>query len=331
MWKHAAAADSTLHGSCRILIAARPITMHLRVRSSKASGATIAALCVVFFAAPIHAQHMEDCGESVRLRLSSSGASQGGLLRLEIRNVKPTSEIEADWAGHSIPFWQDASSSEVRHALLGVDLEQAAGEFPLDVKIGVDSSPELDCSAVISVREGHFAVEKLQVAKGFVDVSPNDEERAVKESERLREIYGRATPERFWQGKFWLPLDGAHQGTNFGKRRVLNGQPRSPHGGVDFPAPAGTPVHSAQRGRVVLADALFFSGNTVVIDHGLGLYTFYGHLESISVHEGDLVERGTILGRVGATGRVTGPHLHWGLIVNQARVNPLQIVALRMN
>ncbi len=84
--------------------------------------------------------------------------------------------------------------------------------------------------------------------------------------------------------------------------------------------------YAAQRGRVVLAAAFYFSGNTVVVDHGLGVYTFYGHLSEIGVKEGDLVDAGTLIGRVGATGRVTGPHLHWGLIVNEAKVNPLQIL-----
>jgi murein DD-endopeptidase MepM/ murein hydrolase activator NlpD len=117
-------------------------------------------------------------------------------------------------------------------------------------------------------------------------------------------------------------------GGNFGKRRVLNGQPGSPHSGVDFPAPTGTPVHAAQRGRVVLAEPLYFSGNTVIVDHGLSVYTLYGHFSQIDVKPGDLVETSAVLGKVGATGRVTGPHLHWGLTVNHARVNAMAIVAL---
>ncbi|HXZ11371.1 MAG TPA: M23 family metallopeptidase [Candidatus Sulfotelmatobacter sp.] len=288
----------------------------------------IAVLGIIFFTPLAHAQSTHDCGEGVKLLLSSAGGLQGGLLRLEITGVKPAAEVQAEWAGHAIPFWQDSALNNRKHALLGIDLTQPAGEFPLQVGIRLPENTESDCSAVVSVRDGHFAVEKLQVASGFVELSPEDAERAEKDGERLHAIYARATPEKLWRGKFRLPLDGAHKGSNFGKRRVLNGQPGSPHTGVDFPAPKGTPVHAAQRGRVVLADALFFPGNTVVIDHGLGIYTFYGHFDSIAVHEGDLVERGAILGRVGATGRVTGPHLHWGLIVNQSRVNPVQIVSL---
>ena len=129
-----------------------------------------------------------------------------------------------------------------------------------------------------------------------------------------------------WRGKFRIPLDGVTSGANFGRRRVLNGQASSPHTGVDFPAPTGTPVHAAQAGRVVLAEPLFFAGNTVVLDHGLGIYTLYGHLSQINVKVGDELLPGEILGKVGATGRVTGPHLHWGLSINHSRVNALQIV-----
>jgi murein DD-endopeptidase MepM/ murein hydrolase activator NlpD len=136
------------------------------------------------------------------------------------------------------------------------------------------------------------------------------------------------TPERLWDGPFRVPLDGVTTGKNFGRRRILNGEPRSPHTGVDFPAVKGTPVHATQAGRVALAQELYFSGNTVVLDHGLGIYTFYGHLDSIAVQEGETVKAGELLGEVGATGRVTGPHLHWGLTVERARVNPLELVQL---
>jgi murein DD-endopeptidase MepM/ murein hydrolase activator NlpD len=107
---------------------------------------------------------------------------------------------------------------------------------------------------------------------------------------------------------------------------VLNGEARSPHAVVDFPSASGTPVYAAQSGKVVLAENLYYSGNTVVIDHGYGIHTLYAHLSEIDVHAGDSVEGGAEIGKVGATGRVTGPHLHWGLTVNHARVNALQIV-----
>jgi len=121
-------------------------------------------------------------------------------------------------------------------------------------------------------------------------------------------------------------MDGATKGSNFGKRRILNGQPGSPHGGADFPATTGTAdLRRAGRPRGAGRGTLFF-GNTVVIDHGLGVYTFYGHLSEIAVKEGDEVAKSALVGKAGATGRVTGPHLHWGLTIERARVNPVEIV-----
>lgn len=269
-----------------------------------------------------------DCGDGVRLRLSSSESTQGGLLAVEVRSGSPLAELKAEWAGHPLPFWTDDSHDDVRRALLGVDLEHSAGKYGLQLSGQLQDGQPLSCSAVVSVKAGRFAIERLRVAQQFVEPSPQDLERAKQETQRLREIYASVTPERLWQGKFRLPLDGVQTARNFGRRRVLNGQPGSPHSGVDIPAVTGTPVHATQRGRVVLAEPLYFSGNTVVLDHGLGLYTLYGHLDSIAVAVGDLVEAGALLGKVGATGRVTGPHLHWGLVVNEARVNPLQLVAL---
>ena len=113
--------------------------------------------------------------------------------------------------------------------------------------------------------------------------------------------------------------------SGFGRRRIVNNQPRSPHSGVDLKATTGTPIKAANAGKVVLAEDLYFSGNTVVLDHGFGLYTFYAHCSTMSVNPGDTVTRGQVIAEVGATGRVTGPHLHWACRVNEARVNPLEL------
>jgi len=264
--------------------------------------------------------------------LSSPQSSQGSLLLVEVRSAKPLAEIKGEWNAKEIPFWQEpgagAKGSDVRRALLGVDLEQAAGEYKLSVSDKMGESETVSCSASIGVREGKFATERLKVAPNFVEPNAEQLARAEEERKRLREIFATVTPEKLWRGAFRIPLDGVKTGGNFGRRRVLNGQPGSPHSGVDFPAPTGTPVHAAQRGRVVLAEELYFPGNTVIVDHGLGVYTLYAHFSEIDVKAGDMVETGTVLGKVGATGRVTGPHLHWGLTVNRSRVSGLAIVAL---
>jgi murein DD-endopeptidase MepM/ murein hydrolase activator NlpD len=271
-----------------------------------------------------------DCGQGVELRLSSPESTQGSLLLAELNSTQPVTEIKANWDEKEIPFWQEATSApkslEVYRALLGIDLEKTAGSFDFIVSAKAASAEPITCTASITVRAGKFATESLKVAPNFVQPNPEQLARADAERQHLREIFATITPEKLWQGPFRVPLDGVKTGGNFGKRRVLNGQPGSPHSGVDFPAPTGTPVHAAQRGRVVLAEPLYFSGNTVLVDHGLGVYTLYGHFSEIDVKPGDLVETGALLGKVGATGRVTGPHLHWGLTVNRARVNALAIV-----
>jgi murein DD-endopeptidase MepM/ murein hydrolase activator NlpD len=124
-----------------------------------------------------------------------------------------------------------------------------------------------------------------------------------------------------------VPIPGG-TGTNFGHRRIFNGQARAPHAGADLKARTGAPVHSTNRGRVVLAKDLFFTGNTVVVDHGLGIYSIYAHLSKVHVQTGAMVENGDLLGLAGATGRVTGPHLHWSARVQNARVDPFSLVDL---
>lgn len=282
----------------------------------------------LFFPLCAAAQEELACAEGMELWLSAQKAKQGSLVLVEVQTTLPVAELKANWQGQPLRFWRADNPEHTQRALLGIDLGQPDGLVPLTVMVELENGERLGCSRLIAVEEGKYAVERLRVPRKFVELNARDRARTQREGERLREIWARATPERLWQGRFHLPVEGVKASGNFGRRRVLNDQPRSPHGGEDFSAEAGTPVRAAQRGRVVLADNLFFSGNTVVLDHGLGLYTFYGHMESLAVKEGDVVEAGTVVGRVGTSGRVTGAHLHWAVRLNRARVNPLDLVAL---
>jgi murein DD-endopeptidase MepM/ murein hydrolase activator NlpD len=291
-----------------------------------------AVLCLgpgaLLLPASVLAKDAASCDGGIKMQLSAPESSQGSLLLVEVKSERQLTDLRADWDGRSVPFWQEAGAEPVWKGLVGVDLEKAVGEYELKATGQTASGEKVFCSAKLEVKEGKFATERLTVGKQFVEPSPEQIKRANEERQILREIFDRVTPARLWDGKFRIPLDGVTTASNFGKRRILNGNPGSPHSGADFPAPTGTPVHAAQRGRVVLAEELFFSGNTVVLDHGLGIYTFYGHLSEIGVKVGDTLDAGAVLGKVGATGRVTGPHLHWGLTIERARVNPLQIVKL---
>jgi murein DD-endopeptidase MepM/ murein hydrolase activator NlpD len=313
------------------------------LRATFAIGPALAILPLVFPAAafpqskhparkkaPVAEWTTHDCGRGVQLRISAASASQGTLLLLEVRSTKPLLQLNAAWQGNPVPFWKETSSGslEIHRGLLGVDLEMPPGEGVLTLTENAQDEAPANCSANVLVRAAKFATERLKVAPNFVEPNPEQLAKAEDDRKRLRAIFDTVTPEKLWQGAFRIPLDGVTTGGNFGRRRVLNGQPGSPHTGVDFPAPTGTPVHAAQNGRVVLAQELYFSGNTVVVDHGLGVYTLYGHFSEIAVKAGDEVTKGDLLGKVGATGRVTGPHLHWGLTVDKARVNALAIVGI---
>ena len=271
------------------------------------------------------------CSEGVTLRVTPGRAVQGSLVVAEVRSRAPLTGVKGGWSGRDVGFWQESPAvpgqkPEVWKGILGVDLEKPVGAYELTVFATGQGGDAVGCGAKVAVALGRFPTERLKVENQFVEPNPEQEQRAKEERERMGKILATVTPARLWRGGFRLPLDNVTTGGNFGRRRVLNGQPRSPHSGVDFPAPKGTPVHATQAGRIALAEPLFFSGNTVVLDHGLGMYTFYGHLSAISVRAGEEVEAGTVLGEVGATGRVTGPHLHWGLWVNQDRVNGMELV-----
>jgi len=286
-------------------------------------------LVLVLVAASASAQVRKSCPGGITLKLSAGLVSQGSLLLAEVASAKTLPSVSSAWGGQSLPLWQEGEKSTVLHGLIGVDLEKPPGRYEWKVSWQGTGGDELSCSLPVTVRAGKFPTEHLKVEKQYVEPDLEQQKRAEEDQKKMRAIYDTLTPERLWDGKFRLPLKDATTGGNFGRRRVLNGEARSPHAGVDFPAAAGTPVYASQAGKVVLAEELYYAGNTVVIDHGYGIYTLYAHLSEIAVHAGDNVEAGADIGKVGATGRVTGPHLHWGLTIQHARVNGMQIVQRR--
>lgn len=268
------------------------------------------------------------CVPGIEVRLTSTTEAQGGLVLAQLNGVHGLADAKGEWNGKPIPFWREGPGSDVRRALLGVDLEMKPAKDDFKISGTTANGEPFACSVDLTVTAGKFPAEHLTVEKKFAEPNPEQLKEAQSDIQRLRQIFATVTPDKLWHGRFRIPLNGVKTGGNFGRRRVLNGIPSSPHTGVDMHAPLGTPVYAAQSGRVVLADKLYFSGNTVVLDHGYGIYTLYGHFESLAVHEGETVKKGQRLGKAGATGRVTGPHLHWGLVVDGARVNALQIVRI---
>jgi hypothetical protein len=271
-------------------------------------------------------QVRKSCSGGVTLKASTGIAVQGSVVLTEVIGANGLASLTSEWDGAAMPLWREGENATALHGLIGMDLEKHPGKYHWKVSwTGADGSAET-CSILLTVRGGKFAVERLKVEKQFVQPDPEQEKRAAEDQKKMRAIYDTVTPERLWEGRFRLPLKGVSTGGNFGRRRVLNGDARSPHAGVDFPAATGTAVFASQSGKVVLAEGLFYAGNTVVIDHGYGIYTLYAHLSEIEVHAGEAVQAGAEIGKVGATGRVTGPHLHWGLTIEHARVNALNLV-----
>jgi murein DD-endopeptidase MepM/ murein hydrolase activator NlpD len=208
-------------------------------------------------------------------------------------------------------------------ALVGVDLDTKPGAYPVDVDAGAD----LTTSYSLDVAVKKFPTRRLTVDEDFVTPPAAVRDRIDREARLLAATWLHEAPERLWSAPFVRPVPQPAN-SRFGTRSVFNGKARNPHGGADFLSPAGTPIHAPNAGRVVVAQELYFSGNTVVIDHGLGVFSMLAHLSSIGVHEEEIVAADQIVGRVGATGRVTGPHLHWAVRANGARVDPLSVLAL---
>lgn len=214
----------------------------------------------------------------------------------------------------------------VWRAFVGIDVLQAPGPAPFRVHFASTAGRELASTGTITVAPRVFATRRLRVASQFVEPSAAEVARITAEATRLDDIFTTVTiPGHV--GPFAAPIGGV-PGSNFGTRSIFNGEPRAPHAGVDFRGAVGTRIAAPGAGRVVLAEPLFFTGNTVIIDHGLGLYSLLAHLSRIDVAAGQTVERGATVGLLGATGRVTGPHLHWAVRLGSARVDPLRLLNL---
>jgi murein DD-endopeptidase MepM/ murein hydrolase activator NlpD len=259
------------------------------------------------------------------LVLAAWVAGQGQALQMSYPAEAGLTGVTVRWSGHAVPF---TLRGERWLATVGVDLDSRPGDHAVDVTFSYQDGRTSVVREPVQVRAEQYPTTELQVEERFVELSPEDQARADREAAETSAIYDTFTPQRYWNEAFAVPVRGAQDGRNFGHRRVFNGQPRAPHSGADLRASTGTPIYAANRGRVVLAKDLFFSGNAVYLDHGHGLYTTYLHLSEIEVAVGQVVERGERLGLAGATGRVTGAHLHWGVRLLDARVDPFSLIRI---
>jgi len=250
--------------------------------------------------------------------------NQGKAVQVTFPHEPGIKAIRMSWEGKTIPF---VLINENWVTVVGVDLDAKAGDHPGDVLITMNDGRTETRSATIRVESTRFPTTELQVEDRFVQLNRADLTRSERETKEISKIFGTVTPEILWDKSFSVPIPGG-EGANFGHRRVFNGEARAPHNGADLRAQTGTPIQSTNRGRVVMAKNLFFTGNTVIVDHGLGIYSLYAHLSKIDVKPGAIVENEQRVGLAGATGRVTGPHLHSGIRIQGARVDPFSLVDL---
>jgi murein DD-endopeptidase MepM/ murein hydrolase activator NlpD len=256
------------------------------------------------------------------IHLSSNRIGQGDLclIRIRVEGEKPPVVI---WQGKEVLLAANPQRT-AWYGYLVADLTAKPGHYKVLVRMaGSGTEKQLE----LEICEKNYGVRRLTLPQNMVDLDSQALKRAKKESKRMKGLWEAKPSAPLWSGPFIRPVPGEVVGA-FGQRSIINNQPRSPHSGVDLKSERGAPVKAINRGQVVLTGDHFFTGLTVVIDHGGGILSMYFHLNRIDVQKGEKVTKGHIIGLVGSTGRATGPHLHWGIRINGDRIDPLRLVVL---
>ena len=249
------------------------------------------------------------------LALPKAAPVPGGIALIKLGAVSTQTTTPQAWFGD-------------RRVLVSADAGQwiAVVGLPLDLPVG---SQELQVGEGATKKTVRFEVKDKRYLEqritlkdsSKVNLSPADEERATREIATIQELKRHWRETSDTETDFLLPAEG-RLASRFGLRRIFNGEPRAPHSGLDVAVPRGTPIHAAAHGKVLATGNYFFNGNTVFIDHGNGLITLYCHLDRIDAQSGDQVAQGQRIGAAGSTGRSSGPHLHWSVVLNGTMVDP---------
>ncbi|MCC6544732.1 MAG: M23 family metallopeptidase [Nitrospirae bacterium] len=263
---------------------------------------------------------------AAKISFSSQNLKQGEVLLVNVEDTHGIKMLSGSMFNKPVNFYKNVRGSKYS-ALIGIDMDTKPDRYKLTLTIE-DRNGKTRKEYQFRIKSANFGTQKLTLPPSKVTLDEETLKQVDIEKEKIGRVWEIFTEDRLWNGKFLPPVAG-DMSDDFGLRRIINGEQKSPHTGVDVDAPEGAPVKASNSGRAIFKDDQFFSGKTLIIDHGLGLFTMYFHLSEILVEEGAYVKKGEVVAKVGKTGRATGPHLHWGVRLNNARINPLSIINLK--
>lgn len=252
----------------------------------------------------------------VAVKVLPSPVDRGTAARIMVEGLREGDHLLGSFDGRPIFFFQAAKDKLI--GLFGADILLSPGRYPLELSWNGGSK-----TLEVNVRDRSYGVRSITVPDKQVNLSKADQDRAAREQKEVVAALGTKSPQRLWTGPWTDPVGGPVS-SSFGRQTRINGvlNPR-PHLGSDFDVPTGTAVKAPADGLVILTGDHFFAGKSIYIDHGQGLISMYFHLSRIDAQEGRTVKRGQVLGLSGATGRVSGAHLHFGVYLCQARIDPV--------
>lgn len=265
-------------------------------------------------------------GQSTGITLTPAVVEAGSpvLIRVQAAGAKG---VDGEWLGRKLEFFR-GRGGKGWFALAGVDVETPEGPSTLEIAIHTKRGVR-ELSRTVEILPAQYSTASLTVEPEYVEPGPEALNQIEAEEQLKAKVFGASAPKALWTGNFRRPV-AAPMGESFGTRRIFNGKLASIHKGLDFRARTGTPVRAGNGGVVALARPLYYEGNCVVIDHGMGLFTISMHLSRIDVKEGQRVTRGSRVGLSGDTGRVTGPHLHWGVRWQGAYLDPGKLLRMKL-
>jgi murein DD-endopeptidase MepM/ murein hydrolase activator NlpD len=253
---------------------------------------------------------------------------QGSVAFITVELERAPLRVTATWIGKTLSFFK-TGNPKIWYALAGDDVETQPGSYDLVVTATLPGGRVSHATKSIDVAPATFTTGTADVAENYVEPDAAGQKQVAADEAAKARAYAHSAERPLWSGNF-IPPVSAKPTESFGESRILNEEKSSLHRGTDYPVPENTPVLAANSGTVVLAKEMFYEGQCVILDHGQKFYTIYMHLTKTDVNVGDKVEKGKRLGLSGATGRVTGPHVHFGVRWNGAYLDPVELVSLTL-